>query len=256
MTLYSKIEWTDHSWNPWIGCRKVSEGCQNCYMFREQKRYGNDPADIHRTSKSTWRNVRKMESGSKVFVCSWSDFFIGEADPWRDDAWGVIESRKDLTWILCTKRPENIKGRLPWDKDPWPHVIGMVTAENQARADERIYHLHQNPFATYGVSVEPMLGPIDLSGWLTKPQFGEPDENDLRPFEIVTRNDLIHWIICGAESGPDRRVAEKEWIRDLLFQCMNAKVPFFLKQADVDGKLTKMPMFYGHVWDECPSTTK
>ena len=106
--INSKIEWTDHTLNFWVGCRKVSEGCANCYMFRNMKGFGKDPTEIRRTSKATWRTGSKMKAGDKVFVCSWSDFFIEKADPWRDEAWEVMESRSDLIWIICTKRPENI----------------------------------------------------------------------------------------------------------------------------------------------------
>jgi protein gp37 len=268
MALNSGIEWTDHTLNFWIGCKKVSEGCQNCYMFREQKRYGGDPSNIHRTTKATWNNVKKMKSGDYVFVCSWSDFFLSEADPWRDDAWEVIDSRRDLVWILCTKRPENIKGRLPWDKDPWPHVIGMVTVENQHWADIRIPILLESNFAIYGVSIEPMLGSIDLDKWFPKiicdgcgtemSVLGQVHDMifDWRdPYEYCGEAILspgLDWGIAGCESGPNRRETKWMWLADVCSQFYDAGVPFFLKQAEINGKIWKMPECCGRIWDEYP----
>lgn len=115
----SAIEWTDATWNPWIGCDKVSPGCAHCYMFAQQRQYGRDPSVVVRTSPATFlAPVRKrkwldLAPGSMVFTCSWGDFFHPDADPWRDDAWAVIEQRPDLIWQILTKRPERIPGRLP-----------------------------------------------------------------------------------------------------------------------------------------------
>src|SRR5262245_7502608 len=93
----TNISWTDRTWNPWRGCRKVSPGCKNCYMFREQARYGRDPAAVVRTK--TWRDPLRYQRQAeqlgrplRVFTCSWSDWFIEEADPWRQEAWRVVRS--------------------------------------------------------------------------------------------------------------------------------------------------------------------
>jgi len=214
--INSKINWTDHSLNFWIGCKKIREGCANCYMFREQKRYGDDPANIHRTTQNTWNQVNKFKPGEKVFVCSWGDFFIEEADPWRDEAWAVMRKRPDLIWILLTKRIENVRGRLPADwGDGWPNVIGMVTAENQKWADHDIPILINLPFRWKGISIEPMLGPIDLDKtcgptWCWRAE--------------------ISWIICGGESGPGARPMHPDWPKVLRDQCGNMEIPFFMKQ--------------------------
>jgi len=244
--INSRIDWTDHSLNFWIGCKKLREGCANCYMFREQKRYGNDPTNIHRTTKNTWNQVKKFKPGEKVFVCSWSDFFIKEADPWREEAWNIIRNRPDLIWILLTKRIGNVKSRLPEDwGDGWQNVIGMVTAENQKWADHDIPILTDLPFINKGISIEPMLGHTNLR---------------------LKDRSSINLVIAGCESGPQKRTTKYCWIKNLKNQCVDASVPFFLKQMEqiVDGipsekwgtvagkKIIKMPVFEGQVWDQFP----
>ena len=113
MAENSKIQWTDHTWNPWQGCRKVSPGCLNCYMYRDKKRYGQDPATVVRSKPPTFNKPLKWHDPAKVFVCSWSDFFIEDADEWRDDAWEIMRRTPHLTYQILTKRPRNIKDRLP-----------------------------------------------------------------------------------------------------------------------------------------------
>jgi protein gp37 len=240
--INSKIDWTDHSLNFWTGCKKIREGCQNCYMFREQKRYGNDPILIKRTTKNTWNQVKKFKPGEKVFVCSWSDFFIEEADFWREEAWAVIRSRPDLIWMLLTKRIKNVESRLPEDwGDGWPNVIGMVTAENQKWVDHDIPILLKLPFAIKGISVEPMLDPINIRKYLPEP-----------PEEIPFRLDYLNWVVAGCESGPKRRDMKLDWVKDLKNQCVNANVPFFLKQRIVNNKIVKMPVLDGQIWNQFP----
>ena len=101
------IEWCTSTWNPWRGCHKLRAGCKNCYMFREQNQYGHDPNIVVR-SKTTFNDPLKWKEPAKVFVNSWSDFFIEEADPWRDEAWDIMRRTPHLTYQILTKRPENI----------------------------------------------------------------------------------------------------------------------------------------------------
>ena len=91
----SKIQWTTSTWNPWYGCHKVSTGCKNCYMFRDMHRYGRDGNIVVR-SKTQFNNPLKWKEPRMIFPCSWSDFFIEEADEWRVDAWNVILHCPDL----------------------------------------------------------------------------------------------------------------------------------------------------------------
>lgn len=252
----SAIPWTDHTLNFWQGCHPVSTGCQNCYMYRDKKRYGQDPATVVRSKDATFYQARKWEEPAKVFVCSWSDFFIKEADPWREDAWNEIRRAPHLTWIILTKRPENIVDRLPADwGEGWPNVWLGVTAENQEQFDKRYAILSQIKAAVKFVSYEPAVGSLNVypyllsDGWV--PTYYDPDNRYLNPPSEPT-NENINWIVAGAESGPNRRIANIEWFRSLRDQCVTAGVPFFLKQMDINGELVKMPELDGVIWQQYP----
>jgi len=211
----SKIDWTDHTWNPWQGCRRVSPGCINCYMIRDKIRYGQLPHNVVRSKPPTFNKPNKWKEPALVFVCSWSDFFIEEADLWRDDAWEIIRSNPHLTFQLLTKRPENIAGRLP----PWwgvqDHVWLGVTCETQELAAERIPILQSIPAPVRFLSIEPMLEPINL-------------------FKACGLSG-IDWVIVGGESGPKARGMESGWAIDVMHECIDANIPFFMKQ--MSGKL-------------------
>jgi protein gp37 len=103
----SKIEWTEATWNPWHGCHKVSAGCKNCYMFRDKAKYGQDPNVVVR-SKTRFYDPLKWKEPRTIFTCSWSDFFIEEADPWRDEAFAIMALTPQHTYQVLTKRPERM----------------------------------------------------------------------------------------------------------------------------------------------------
>ena len=105
------IEWTDATWNPWYGCEKISPGCKLCYMYRDMERYGRDPYTPTR-SKTTFRAPLKWADPRLVFTCSWSDFFIAHADPWRTEALEIIRATPHHTYQILTKRPERVPGCL------------------------------------------------------------------------------------------------------------------------------------------------
>lgn len=223
------ISWTDRTWNPWHGCLKISAGCKFCYMYRDKKRYGQDPAIVVR-SKTTFNDPLKWKSG-RVFTCSWSDFFIEQADGWRDEAWDVIRRTPHLTYQILTKRPERIAGHLPADWGTgWPNVWLGVSVEDEDYADQRIPLLVQTPAAIRFLSMEPLLGPVSLR-WM--PVFGKPyacqrkDSNSTKHLDGLKQ---IDWVICGGESGPEARMFRSEWAKVLLEECREARVPFFLKQ--------------------------
>lgn len=230
----SGISYVDHSINFWIGCTKVSAGCDNCYMYAGQKMYGNDPTVVKRTSPGIWRQpfVRsrgtkqhKWKDGQRVFVCSWSDFFHTDADVWREDAWSVIRRRPDLHWVIVTKRIHDVAERLPEDftEEIYPNITILATTENQAMADERIHVLiHYKevyPFIKIGISAEPLLGPLLLIQWL----------------------EYLDAVIIGAENAPVNvvRICKKEWINDILKQCKEAKCPVLVKQWHENGRLVR-----------------
>jgi Protein of unknown function (DUF5131) len=170
------IEWTNASWNPWQGCRKVSPGCKYCYMYRAKERYGQDPTVVRRskttfTAPLTWTPPRVPW---RVFTCSWSDFVIEEADAWRDEAWDVIRRTPHLTYQVLTKRPERLAGRLPWTTDPWPHVWLGVSVETLLRPDHDAPRDPERaliPFAR--TSARPTPGPPARRDWLGHHRRGE-----------------------------------------------------------------------------------
>src|SRR2546425_12201725 len=111
----TNISWTNHTWNPWQGCRKVSPGCKHCYAERlVEDRMGRDFKEIRRSSLTTFNTPLRWKEKAFVFTCSISDFFIEEADAWRDEAWEIIRQTPYLTYQILTKRPERIEEHLPW----------------------------------------------------------------------------------------------------------------------------------------------
>ena len=229
----SPIQWTGPTWNPWQGCHKVSAGCANCYMFREMKRYGRQADRVVRSAPHTFNNPlrwqREVDEGIRagqdrlVFTCSWSDWFIEEADAWRNEAWDVIRRCPDLVFQILTKRPELIDIRFPayWDEIKDRCWIG-ATCENQELANLRIPQLLKVPASVRFLSLEPLLGPIDLRPWINPvtQAFGTLRQ---RPF-------AIKWVIVGGESGPGARPCSIDWIRSIVRQCEAASVPVFVKQ--------------------------
>jgi len=202
------IQWTDSTWNPWRGCVKVSPGCKNCYMFRNQRRYGKDPSVIVRTNPNTFKAPLKWLDPARVFTCSWSDFFIEQADEWRDEAWNIIRRTPHLTYQILTKRPELIHDRLPEDwGDGFRNVWLGVSVETEKYL-WRLEALSDIPAVIRFVSYEPALGPVDFT-----------------PYSPV-----IHWIISGGESGPDCRPANQQWFWDVRVQCAKYGVAYFHKQ--------------------------
>jgi len=219
MSLKTGIAWTDATWNPWTGCNKVSAGCQYCYMYRDKRRYGQDPARVVRSGDRTFYapeqktrgGVRyKWESGLKVFVCSWSDFLHPDADGWRADAWGVVQRRSELQFQFLTKRPQRWAQSLPegWEKG-WKNCWLGTTCEDQRAFDARVPLLLEVPAALRFVSLEPLLQPINLGDALKG----------------------LDWVIVGGESD-DRhaRLCSPYWIEDIVEQCQAAGVAVFVKQ--------------------------
>jgi protein gp37 len=202
---HTGIEWTDATWNPWYGCHKVSPGCKFCYMFREQVRYGRDPNTVIR-SKTKFTEPLKWKEPRMVFTCSWSDWFIEEADPWRDEAWDIIRRTPHLTYQILTKRIECASGKAP--NPPLPNVWLGVSVESP-KFLYRIDDLKAVPAALRFVSIEPLLDAV--------PTLGE-------------YLDGIDWVIAGGESGPAARPVSPDWIRSIRDQCESKEVPFFFKQ--------------------------
>lgn len=263
----TRIEWTDHTFNPWSGCQKVSPACDHCYAQALAKRspatFGGwgPQAERKRTSESYWRqpllwNKRAAKEGTRprVFCASMADVFDNAVPAeWREDLWALIHDTPHLDWLLLTKRPQNIAKMLPgsdgagdtpharsvWGAG-WPNVWLGTTVENQAEADRRIPHLLAVPAAKRFLSMEPLLAPVDLRGWLRAFDHCAHDGAAVNGCEgcdgtgggdcgAVTRSG-IDWIIAGGESGSKARASHPDWFRSLRDQCQAAGVPFFFKQ--------------------------
>ena len=241
------IEWTTSTYNPWQGCTKVSSGCRECYMFREKEHYGQDPTKVIRSSQKTFNAPLnwKLDEGSRIFVCSWSDFFHADADEWRPEAWDIIRKLPQYKFLIPTKRTERIGSCLPgdWGKG-WKNVCLGASVEDQPSIDKRLSELLEIPSVLYFLSVEPMLGPINLTG--------NPEMEVLPWSEAILQGCGINWIVCGSESGPNARPCNIDWVRSLRDQCVKVGVPFFLKQMSIDGILIKMPSLDGKVWSQLP----
>jgi protein gp37 len=240
VSIKTSIEWTDATWNPWHGCHKVSQGCKECYMFREKKMYGQDPNVVVR-SKTKFREPLSWKDPRMVFTCSWSDWLIEEADAWREEAYDIIRRTPHLTYQILTKRIERATGH--WPMPPFPHVWLGVSVENQETADERIPLLLNTPAAIRFVSYEPALGPVDFVGrpvsgsdktrrnWLTGEFAHVPFRSHTQAGSMIVRTKpKLDWLIVGGESGPNARPPHPQWFRDVRDQCQAAGVPFFFKQ--------------------------
>ena len=219
----SLIQWTDSTVNFQMGCKKVSEGCKYCYMYRDFQRYGRDPQKVVQVSEKTIMNtLKKTKPGSKIFTNSWSDFFIEEADPWREEQWKIIRDTPQFIWQILTKRPERIKNCLPpdWGENGYPNVWLGTTIENEKHLN-RLDELCEIPATLYFVSAEPLLGPIDFT---LESSFGIPYAF------------LIDWLILGGESGFSTgkylyRPCEVEWMEKIISDVKaNSVAKIFVKQ--------------------------
>jgi len=212
----SPIEWTDFTWNPWHGCQKISDGCKFCYMFRDKMKYGQD-ANLVLRSKTKFKYPYKINEPKLVFTCSWSDFFIEDADDWRDEAWEIIRNTPHLTYQILTKRPERILDHLPDDwGDGYDNVWLGVTAENNATR-HRITTLSEVPARIRFISFEPLLEYLELADYA----------------QILTQ--YYHWAILGGESGNDNgffryRPCELEWLEYVADVCKMSQMAVFVKQ--------------------------
>lgn len=179
----TKIEWADFTFNPWIGCTKVSPACDHCYAEAQASRYWPGEqlwaGNRKRTSENNWRQPLKWNRQAAefraqhgrppmVFCASLADVFDNQVpEEWRRDLWSLIDATPNLIWLLLTKRPQNIRKMLPPPNGAgwWmarANVWLGTTVENQVEADRRIPHLLSAPAAKHFLSCEPLLGPVDL----------------------------------------------------------------------------------------------
>ncbi len=222
----------DKIWNPWHGCHRYSEGCQNCYAYFLDKRYGRDTnevvknkSDFNLPVKKDKNGAWKLPSGSYVRVCMASDFFLEEADAWRIEAWDFIRRRKDVTFSLLTKRANRIKDCLPYDwGDGWDNVAFSVSCENQKRLEERMPFLLDLPTKHRWVSLKPFIGEVDIEPYLATGK--------------------IETVLAGGENYLGSRPLHYEWVKKVHDACEKYNVQLIFGQTGnvfvVDGKEYKI----------------
>lgn len=223
----SKIQWTSHTFNPWIGCQKVSPGCDRCYAEAlMDHRYGKVTWGPHgerkRTSDANWKLPLRWAKAARgtgirprVFCASLADVFDNQVpEAWRSDLFALIEDTPELDWLLLTKRPENITEMIwpKWDNGLPKHIWLGTTCEDQPNFDRRWPKLRAIPAAIRFISYEPAIGPLRVDHIVI----------DVAP----------DWIICGGESGSGARYMQPKWAADLLRDCRDRPSPiaFFMKQ--------------------------
>ena len=245
MSEQTIIAWTDHTFNAWMGCTKVSAGCANCYaetLTRDRMGltlWGPDSA--RQVTKSPWQNVRSWNAAAGRGVPGNLGpgkphlVFLGSLMDWAEDRddllevrarmWQLIRECPHLWFQMLTKRPQNIAGFLP---DDWglgyPNVwIGTTIEDN--RVADRANYLRDIPAVVRFVSYEPAIGPLDQLNL-----------------------DGIDWVIYGGESGAKRRPEDKQWARDMRDRCHERDIAFFHKQSagyrtemgiELDGKIIR-----------------
>lgn len=264
------IEWCDSTFNPWMGCTKVSPACDDCYAARSTPartlgiQWG-PGQPRRRTSAANWELPLQWQRQAaefmaqhgrrrRVFCASLADVFDNEVEePWRLDLFWLIHKTPDLDWLLLTKRIGNAASMIrdavvqldpagEWPV-PLPNVWIGATVVHQAEADRDVPKLLATPAAVRFLSIEPMLGPIDLTS-IRQPLAGDSYTEG----NVLVRKDTLNlgaarpsidWVICGGESGPNARPMHPDWARSLRDQCAAAAVPFLFKQwgewAEHDG---------------------
>lgn len=304
MAEISGIEWTDGTFNPWIGCTKVSPACDNCYaaVSTPSRTLGVEWGVgqlRHRTSAANWKLPLRWSAGrfwectacglrggdaafakashalpayptpthrkpvpcyetieparQRVFCASLADVFDNEVDPqWRIDLFALIRATPNLDWMLLTKRIGNADrmiadavGALPRDKRcgmgqfnhhpiaqwPWPNVWIGATICNQAEADRDVPKLLRVPAAVRFLSIEPMLGPVNVR-WALSRNMAELAAGFLERGSFAPGGETLRrldWIIAGGESSSHARPSHPDWFRSLRDQCAAARVPFLFK---------------------------
>lgn len=228
----------DNGWNPWHGCHKISAGCQNCYVYRTDSKYQKDSTNITKNKgfylpieKNRYGEYKIQPDGDGIlYTCFTSDFFLQEADDWRDECWNMIRQRSDLKFLFITKRIHRFYECIPDDwGDGYDNVHICCTCENQDRANFRLPIFLDAPIKHKSIVCEPLLEELDISNYLNK---------------------NIIQVITGGESGYYARPCHYDWVLSIRQQCINANVGFYFKQTGAkfikDNKLYNIPRKLQH----------
>lgn len=231
----TSIGWTTHTFNPWWGCTKVSDGCDHCYAESFDKRVGGDhwgpgqprrffgpkhwkqPLDWNEEARRTWK-IEKVFSGSMCDIFDTEPASLQQMNAARQQLWATIRLTDHLIWQLLTKRPAGYSNMIALDVLALPRVWPGVTCENQPQYELRWPKMPDFSARRPWISYEPALGPLTLT---------------LFPWPS--------WVVCGGESGNQRRPMVLKWAADLKAECQEKNIPFFMKQVSArtpnEGKL-------------------
>ncbi|MHB1314152.1 MAG: DUF5131 family protein [Christensenellales bacterium] len=223
-------------WNPWHGCKKLSPGCQHCYVYRIDGRHGRDSSQVLKTGnfdlplKKMRKGGYRLEPPETVYTCFTSDFFLEEADVWRPQVYEMMRARSDLHFLIITKRINRFFEGLPGDWGSGYENVGICcTVENQDRADYRLPIFKQLPIRHKSIICEPLLEKVDLSPYL---------------------GPWVESVVAGGESGTEARVCDFDWVLDLRRQCISAAVGFYFKQTGAkfkkDNRVYHVPRRFQH----------
>jgi len=215
-------------WNLWHGCRKLSEGCRYCYVYRRDAKHDIDSTLVRKTKNFDLPIQRKrngeykIPAGTTVYTCFTSDFFVEDADEWRSEAWDMIRERSDLHFLMITKRIDRLARCVP---DDWgagyEHVTICCTVENQDRAEYRLPIYKSASIKHKTIICEPLLSRIDL-----------------RSYDIGT---WVEQVVVSGESGYEARPCHYDWVLDIREVCVENDVSFWFKQTGAkfvkDGRL-------------------
>ena len=234
MSLNSKIEWTETTWNPVTGCTKISTGCQNCYAYTLAKRLKamSNPRYINGFDITLHYDLLdkplSWKSPRKIFVNSMSDLFHEDIPvEFIEKVFATMNKASWHTFQVLTKRSENLKKLSPSLK--WSENIWMGVTVESFSEKYRIDDLKETKAKIKFLSLEPLLsslGKIDLSN--------------------------IDWVIVGGESGPKARPMNIDWVREIRDQCIEQKTPFFFKQWGGVNKKKNGRLLDNKLWDEYP----
>ena len=203
------------TYNCWHGCIKKSEGCLNCYVYRYDKLAEKDSSKVYKTQsfnlpiRKKRNGEYKYPSGTTFYLCFSSDFFLKEADDWRDEVLEMIKERKDCEFYCLTKRPERILECIP-DVETYDNLTIHCTMENQKRFDERMPIYMSLPLRSKGIMMEPLLEDIDMKKYLSE------------KIDIVS---------IGGETGKGARALNFDWVKHIKTQCERVGIKFVFRQT-------------------------
>ena len=219
-------------WNPWHGCTKKSEGCDNCYVYFFDEQRGCDASKIYKIKNNFNYPIQrdkngqyKIKSGEEIGTCLTSDFFLEEADIWRNEAWDIIKQRPDVIFFIITKRPERILQCLPngWG-DGWENVFINATCENQKRFDERVPILLNLPLKHRGIIIAPFIGEVSI-------------------LKHINNNNahLINHITVAGENYEKARIIKYNWVKKVYDECVKLNISFEFRDSgthfEMNGKI-------------------